>query len=200
MTNQELIQKANEFLTKYNSKKQIPVPIEEIVELSCNFKVISAPGLKELLETDSYICIDQRIIVIDDLIYRKYQSRSRFSYAHEIAHFCLHRDLEGFSQITTRDDYKNFQISISNEERKRIEYQAYRFAGYVLLPRDIFNNEVNKFIESFGGVSIMTLGDLAKMCPSLCEAFNVSELCLLKQLELEFPELIKQLKTDDRPC
>ncbi|MDB5589294.1 MAG: ImmA/IrrE family metallo-endopeptidase [Devosia sp.] len=59
------------------------------------------------------------------------RTRQRFSMAHEYVHFQMHR-----SEIEKMP--KGEMIMHRNDERNRIEYQANRYAGIILMPEDSF--------------------------------------------------------------
>ncbi len=190
---EDLIKKADEFLNSYHPKRKIPIPIEEIVEIKLGFKIIAIPDLKNEIETDSYISIDQKTIVLDRNAYNNYVSRTRFSYAHEIGHYYLHKNFETFCEIKDREDYKKFQNSITNEEYKRLEAQAYCFAGYVLVPQKEFRDLVNGLIKRLGGIDNLTINDFTEVAQNLSKEFDVSGEVIRRQFEQEYPELINQI-------
>ena len=69
----------------------------------------------------------------------------RFSYAHEIGHYQLHRGLYADLAITTIDDWQLFISSVPDREYRFIEWQANEFAGRLLVPR-------NMLVEQIGSV------------------------------------------------
>lgn len=190
---EDLIKKADEFLNSYHPERKIPIPIEEIVEIKLGFKIIAVPDLKNEIDADSYICIDQKTIVFDRNTYNNYVLRTRFSYAHEIGHYYLHKDFESFYGIKSREDYKKFQNSITIEEYKRLEAQAYRFAGYVLVPQKEFCNLVDGLIKRMGGVDSLTIDDFTEIAQNLSKEFDVSGEVIRRQFEQEYPELINRI-------
>lgn len=83
---------ADEFLKKYNRKGLLPVPIEDIAELSLNIFVCAVPGIKNLIGIDGFITSDFTQITIDEHCYTKFVERTRFTIAHEIGHKILHQE------------------------------------------------------------------------------------------------------------
>ena len=190
---EDLIKKADEFLNSYYPKRKIPIPIEEIVEIKLGFKIIAVPDLKNEINTDSYICIDQKTIVFDKNIYNNYVARTRFSYAHEIGYYYLHKNFETFYGIKNREDYKKFQNSITIEEYKRLEAQAYCFAGYVLVPQKEFRNLVSELMKRLGSIDSLTINDFTEIAQNLSKEFDVSGEVIRRQFEQEYPELIDRI-------
>jgi Zn-dependent peptidase ImmA (M78 family) len=82
------------------------------------------------------------------------RNRQRFSMAHEYVHYQMHRpDIEKMP--------KGERIMHRNDERDRVEYQANRYAGMILMPEDVFREAVNTFSGNI---------------QSIAEAFGVSTL------------------------
>lgn len=82
------------------------------------------------------------------------RTRQRFSMAHEYVHFQMHR-----SEIEKMP--KGEMIMHRNDERNRIEYQANRYAGFILMPEDTFrsvssteNGKVEAIASRFGVSSL----------------------------------------------
>jgi Zn-dependent peptidase ImmA (M78 family) len=55
--------------------------------------------------------------------------RQRFTLAHEIAHFILHKDKKGY-------DFVDNEFFRSSSSQNRIEQEANNFAGAILIPKD----------------------------------------------------------------
>ncbi|MDD5731709.1 MAG: ImmA/IrrE family metallo-endopeptidase [Patescibacteria group bacterium] len=190
---EELIRKADEFLKKYNTDDEIPVPIERIVEIKLDMLVLYQPGLKKEIGADSYLCINPNRIVIDQS-QENYENRLRFTYAHELCHFLLHKDIYDLSKIKDGDGYKEFQNSLVGEEIGNLEFQAYFMAGYILMPRDLFRNKTDNKIKEEGGKDFLTANNLARIIEFLSTEFFVSEDCAYKQFIKEYPDIIKTLE------
>lgn len=190
---EKLVEIANDFLNKYNQANRIPVPIEEIVELSLGIRMIPIPTLKKLLGFDSYISSDFKSIMIDSYTFDNHEDITRFTYAHEVSHFLLHKELYESQKFSDVQDYLKFQNSLPNETIKRIESQAYRLAGYLLLPNAKFREMVDKFIANLGGMRLITILNVQQLVEMISQKFNVSVQCAYKQLEIEYDDLKKIL-------
>jgi len=126
---------AAEFLEAHKAHATIPVDIERIVEFDLGLDIIPIPGLQRLCRTDAFISSDFGSISVDDELFEpRFQSRYRFSLAHEIAHLLLHRDIFVSRSIRSAEEYVAFFASMDPVEYDQLEWQANELAGLVLVP------------------------------------------------------------------
>jgi hypothetical protein len=187
----KLSQIAQNFLEEHGAAEQFPVPIEEIIELRLRISVIPVPHLKSDRGIDAYISQDFRHITIDDDCYTSYPSRARFSLAHELAHFILHRDAYPKVPVANREDYLAYQKSMTDETLKKIEQQAYILAGCILVPSNKFRAIIDKSISELGRVDQITIQDTAKILAGLTLFFSVSGEVISRRLKAEYPQLFE---------
>lgn len=142
---------AESFL-KQNSIKSIPVNIEDIIDLKYQINIVPMPGMLDLAETDGLCSSDCTEIYVDHFIYHKRPFRYRFTLAHELAHTILHKcyyDKMRFSSVT---HWVSVIDQIDTWDRDKMEYQAYMFAGMILVPKEIlrveFSNQLPLLIQS----------------------------------------------------
>ena len=190
----KLIGLANNFLNKHNPKGTIPVLIEEIVELSLGIKVVPVPNLKRGFPFDSFITSDFKHIIIDGYTYDNFEDRTRFTYAHELGHFILHKDFYESQSFNDVQQYLKYQNDQSDELLKRVESQAYLIAGYLLLPQNEFRAEVDKLIEEAGGIDKLNPLHVQQIMDVISEKFFVSQACAQKQFISEYEEVFEALK------
>lgn len=57
---------ARKFLSKYHPSQKVPVPIEEIIEISFKIDIIPIPGLQQVLEIDGFISSNLKEISVDE--------------------------------------------------------------------------------------------------------------------------------------
>jgi len=114
----------------------VPVPIEWIIEQRFGMDIVPMPGLKRAFEIDAYITSDLAEIRVDLDVYSSFETRYRFSLAHELAHKLLHAEV--FSQLRFEglEEWKKAREGISEREYRFIEWHANAFAGLVLVPPD----------------------------------------------------------------
>lgn len=144
---EDLRLKADEFLAKHHARGTIPVPIEEIVEFQLGMDIVPMPGLHGLLETDGFITSDLKEIHVDEFVYLSRPGRYRFTLAHEVGHAILHGDLFRQRRFRSVKEWKAFINSIPEKEHGWLEYQAYAFAGLVLVPRDVLVRRTQACVE-----------------------------------------------------
>ncbi len=134
--------KADQFREKYWDKS-IPVDIEKIVSIKLRMDVIPISGLKDDFDIDAFITSDWSGVYIDlkSLTNDRLINRLRFSLAHEIGHYVLHKEIyESFGIILAADFYQYHEL-LPQEEYSKLEIQAFIFAGYLLVPREILEKE-----------------------------------------------------------
>ncbi len=140
----DLRQKSESFLSRYNPNKLIPVPIEEIVEFDFEINIIPIPELHENFNIDGFTSSDLKDITVDEFVYQSRPGRYRFTLAHEIGHIVLHRNIFKEFKFSNIAGWKKFVKNIDEKKYSWIEWQAYSFAGLVLVP----SLELKKAVKS----------------------------------------------------
>ncbi|HHT9126564.1 MAG TPA: ImmA/IrrE family metallo-endopeptidase [Candidatus Brocadiia bacterium] len=125
---------AEDFLQKYHPEDIIPIPIEEIIDLKLKLDIIPVPGLHNLIDTDGFITSDLTSIFVEDYVYQNRPCRYRFTLAHEIGHFVLHKDIYIQHKFNSIDGWMSFIDFFPEKERSLFEWQANEFAGLILVP------------------------------------------------------------------
>lgn len=173
------------FLKRYHPKDTIPVPIEEIVEFDLELDIIPVPGLKKNHGIDGALSQDFSQIYVDDYTLENIPKRHRFTLAHEVGHFVLHKtDIEN-GEIETFEDWLDYVKTISGFG-DWFETQAHIFAGYVLMPSHHFESEFDRFLPEIekliqsakkGGIERSGYIEAATsaMASRLSKVFDVSE-------------------------
>jgi Zn-dependent peptidase ImmA (M78 family) len=98
----------------------------------------------------------------------QHENRQRFTIAHEIGHFILHKRTERHFDEDFRIDYRN---TVSSEATQRSEIEANGFAAALLMPgnflrKDLLRMEVD---ESAADHAIQTLAVRYKVSPRAME-------------------------------
>ncbi len=122
---EDLRRKADEFLRKYNSAGNIPIPIEEIVEFDFGINIVPVLGLQREFEVEGFTSGDLKNIYVDEYVYTERITRYRFTLAHEIGHIVLHRRLYDAHRFKSIQAWKEFINSMTEEEHSWLEYQGY---------------------------------------------------------------------------
>jgi Zn-dependent peptidase ImmA (M78 family) len=124
---------ADSFRVKF-SDNSIPVEMEEIIELRLKMYIALSPGLKYLQGIDMIIMSNFKSIYVDENIYsdETQKNRLRFSYAHEIGHFVLHKDI--YKKFGIKD-WKNFY---NIQKKNLIKKTLKELTNKLIFLRDIF--------------------------------------------------------------
>ena len=139
-----------DFSGKFYLLTNPPVPVDEIAELHLHL-TLEFKDMKEIFpfaDIHGAIWFDSGLIGIDTSLDPSINplmlDRYRFTLAHEIGHWRLHRKYFKTSphehipfdgNLATPD-----VICRSVEKRKRVEWQADQFAAYLLMPQDMLLN------------------------------------------------------------
>ena len=115
----------------------IPVNIEKIVELHFRINIIPKPNMQNDCDVDALIISDWNNIIVDKRMYddERYQTRLRFSLAHELGHFILHKKIWEKFNLKGVSDYEEFIEKIDINKYGALETQADMFANNILVPR-----------------------------------------------------------------
>lgn len=181
---------ADEFREKY-SKDKIPVDILYIAEMDLGMEIRPIKSLRSEADTDAFMSSDFKVIFVDndELCDDKYESRLRFSIAHEIAHYVLHKDFFEKFKIGSLGDYSNFIESFSEREYLFLELHAHEFAGRLLVPVDILRHKVSEWKDKIKNMVALKFIDNSLLADYLAvpiaKDFGVSQEVVAKRIEKE---------------
>lgn len=118
-------------LAKQNNITRLPIDLAKLASI-LGIKIMGTP----LIETISGV-LKKDPAGVWTVLYNRGQSyaRSRFTIAHELAHFCLHRG--------NRDNFED-DVFFRTESADWMEKEANRFAGELLMPKDEFKRAVDE--------------------------------------------------------
>jgi hypothetical protein len=180
---------ADSFRDQY-AKESCPVEIQDIVEFDLGMKLIPHPGLWEHHGIDAFLTSDFSGICIDEnqLLQECYQGRLRFSLAHEIGHKILHRNLWLPLKIERPVDYLRFYDTLDEREYGSIEFQAYEFAGRMLVDPVRLKQELEKQLKKIPSEfdikrNATAIG--AYVASPIARVFGVSSVVIEKRLQKE---------------
>ena len=148
ISNKKIKKKADLFRQRFWDDT-IPVNIETIIDVKLKINIIPSLNLRRECDSDALISSDWKSIRVDQNEYldERYQNRLRFSFAHEIGHFILHKDIYSSFKITTLEEFYHFIEKIPKEQYGFFETQANKFAGYLLVKRELLEEKLNTEIE-----------------------------------------------------
>lgn len=185
---QKCWQEADQFRQQYWPSGGIPVDVLAIAEFDLELEIKPITRLKEDVDVDALLLGDWKTIIVDQQQYMddRYLNRLRFSIAHELGHYVLHKAVYDQIPRGSADEWVYFMQSIPDKEYSFIEYQAYEFAGRLLVPVGDLKEEFEKVLVQTeqGGVPRNRLSDahLAYFCNPLSKTFAVSTDVIEKRL------------------
>lgn len=95
------------------------------------------------------------------------EQRKRFTIAHELGHFILHKDSEGDTVFVDKDFIVKYRSNkLYSEVELRQEQEANAFAASLLMPKEFIFDELNS--ERLRNLSE------SELIPELAKVFNVS--------------------------
>lgn len=101
------------------------------------------------LGVDALLGIDFNTLAVDRDQYMqgRFHGRMRYSVAHEIGHYVLHREL---AEQFPKDEKKlrEFYSEIPEREYSFLEYHANEFAGALLVPRNELSSRLALYVDS----------------------------------------------------
>lgn len=152
---------AEAFIEKHHPSREIPIPIEDIIELKLQIDIVPIPGLTKVLSDDEDDGIEAFVnsaltqITVDKDAFERQTNRYRFSIAHELAHIELHASIFSKLKVDSIDEWRVAMKSIPEKEYSWLEWQAYSFAGLVLVPTRELADKLQSYIARVeaGGMS-----------------------------------------------
>jgi|LDZT01.1.fsa_nt_gi hypothetical protein len=160
-----------------------------IAEQKLNIKIIPIPDLIKLVSVDTLITSKWNTVFTDSFFYLERENRFRFSLAHEIGHFVLHKEIYESLVIENIEDYENFFANMSQDDYRFFESQANRFANYLLIPTDRLEKEIEDTTKNNEKYKIFEEEEakINYLSWSLCNKFKISE----KPMTIAIKNLIK---------
>ncbi len=179
----DLYKYADEIRSKYWPENLLPIDMEKIIELRLGLDIEPMRGLFSMIDTEAWLKIDLTGIVVDYDRYmnEKFINRLRFSLAHELGHYFLHKDVYSNLSFNSLEKWKDFMTNVFEAEYKDFEWQADEFAGRFLVPYDILVIKVKEAIEYIKQKKLVEYlrqepdAVLSSVAPFLRKPFVVSE-------------------------
>lgn len=168
----------------YWPDKGLPVDSENIVEFGLRLDIEPIRGLFTAFEIDAWLKFDFTGIIVDTERYLndRFNNRLRFSFAHELGHFFLHRYLLKDLNFSSPQQWKEFILNMPEKEYKWFEWQANEFAGCLVVPLSDLKIHLfqacEKLKQDDAFLQILPKDPdlvLSSISPSLCRPFGISE-------------------------
>jgi hypothetical protein len=143
-------QEADRLRAAHPAGREIPVKVLDLAEFDLGLELVPVDGLREQLDIDALLMGDLKAILVDKRAFMnpRLEYRLRFSVAHEIGHLILHRDIYGGLKHTSAAEWFDYISAIPDVEYGWVEWQAYEFAGRLLVPPDALREEFQAAIKS----------------------------------------------------
>ena len=193
----EVSRQANHFLDTYHPSGETPVPIEMIVERQ-GIDIVPLEGLQNSLDLVGCTSADRQRIYVDRWVEEHRENRYRFTLAHEMGHIVLHGSvLDNLRQDgSDLDVWVQLRETISDSMYGSLEWQAYTFAGLILVPgarltaqyESELSNTRARFQEAVSrGIGEAEARDFAweYLAEQIAQPFVVSKDVILRRLRFE---------------
>lgn len=188
----EIKKYAYSFLDEFYPEKTIPIPIDLIAEKR-GIDIVPLPGLCSDYEIDAFISKDLLTISVDQHIMMNVDTRYRFSVAHELGHSVLHKKYYSEFHPQNPNEWKRFYCDLKKQDHNYLEYQAYAFASYVLIPDyDLIDRFSGTLEEVLPRIEKAKAGGLQKkdyleyvidtIATDIARPYNVSQQAMCKRL------------------
>jgi hypothetical protein len=140
---------ADSFRSKYWQSSNLPVDIALIIEGSLGMDIIPVHDMKSEFDTDAFLRRDLTAICVDYNCYDedRFENRMRFSLAHEMGHYILHRNIISSLSFSSPEEWVEIVNGIPQEEYWKFEWQANEFGGRLLVPHDKLEEGVKQIVE-----------------------------------------------------
>ena len=145
-----------EFQRQYHPSGEIPVPIEEIIEFQLGIDIVPVEDLYRQASVNGFLSSDLKSIFVDRRQWDDYEEKYRFTLAHEVGHYVLHKFC--YDQLDWRsvDDFAEFYRTADDDAISWFEKHGNWFAEQLLVPKD-------KLIEVARGVVRDNIGQLSPL-------------------------------------
>lgn len=144
----EVWNRADDFRSKFWNG-DLPVDVIGIVEFDLSLDIVPMTSLRQDADIDALLLSDWQTIVVDQGFYMddRYQNRIRFSVAHELGHFVMHKDAFDRIPRASAEEWIAFVRDMPEREYSFLESHAYEFAGRFLVPPAQLSEELDAAIE-----------------------------------------------------
>jgi len=149
------IKKAADSFRKEFGNDTIPVDIEKIIELKLGMSIVPTKSLMAVSGADALITTDWNLIYVDydKFLDERFENRLRFTFAHEIGHYILHKNIYNSFEVKEIKDYYNLFKDIPQIQYNKLETQAMMFASYLLIPRETLVFQRSKILKTYDSIA-----------------------------------------------
>jgi len=137
---------------------ELPVDVFTLVELDLKLDVIPFDDLAAKYRVEAALTQDFSGIYVDAESYVFWekgpvwkQNRLRFTVAHELGHYVLHREQVSAIQFTSFEQFAAY-FKTDDGPRYVLEQEANEFAGRLLVPIDRLREHFDRFAQPIAGI------------------------------------------------
>ena len=194
ITMDKIREEAEIFRKEHIFTSDLPVDIEHVIEATMGIIIIPVESLQKHCDMDGFISQDYKAIYVDEFLYTddRYYKRVRFTIAHEIGHYVLHRSTIDNHKFRDVDDWIRFRLNLNDETVGWFETQASEFAGRLLVPIDPlveeFRAKRNIVLKKYASWDSKPVPDddlFSMVAPMICGRFDVSSDVIERRLRKE---------------
>lgn len=177
LTKESIAQVASDLRNQYDSLRKIPVDVLGFAEFDLNLQFDFAPIGH--LNQDAFLRPDRTGILFNKTYFKdaSRQGRLRFSAAHELGHFFLHKEVYRSLNLTTVKQWIEFFDAIPIDQYYWIENHADEFAGQLLMPPLELSEALNETMQDVEREGLLSQGNewvLEFCCRAIHSSFGVS--------------------------
>lgn len=156
--------------------------------------IIPIESLQKHCDMEGFISKDYSAIYVDEFLYcdDRYYKRVRFTIAHEIGHYVLHRSTIDDQKINDEEEWMRFRMGLNDETLGWFETQVSEFAGRLLVPVDPlieeFRSKRESILKKYSSWDSKPLSDddlFSMVAPMICGRFDVSADVIERRLRKE---------------
>ena len=147
LSREDIRVRAEAFLDEYHPSREIPIPIEKIIDVDFGMDIIPTRDLERNYDTVALLHRDLTAMNVDAYVSENQPGRYNFSLAHEMGHRILHAEAYQSIHFASISEWKEALANIPEREYGFLEYQANEFAGHVLVPTIRLRDSLAEAIE-----------------------------------------------------
>ena len=190
LSKNEIAKKAEEVLEECWDDT-FPVDVEAICD-DLGIGILPIDGLSRTFRVDAFISSNFKSIYVDSREFGRNSHRYRFSVAHELGHYVLHKKYCPENVDDLKEWFKIFRRFINNYA----EFQANYFAGSLLVPEkelaQVLNEEFDgSFARNYWNASSRELGVILN---KVRRHFKVSDQVIVRRMRDVFPGVGEDFK------
>ena len=182
---------ADKFRQQFWPSRELPVDVLALAEFDLDLEIRTITSLKEDADVDALLLGDWKTLIVDRQQYMddRFMNRLRFSIAHELGHFVLHKSVFESFPRTTAEEWVAFMLKMPEKEYGFLEYHPNEFAGRLLVPFDVLKAKFEKVLVEVEQKGMLrrqlTEAHLSYLCIPLAKHFAVSQDVIERRLVRE---------------